>query len=217
MCVCLCVCACVCVSILRCVRITDTGLGYLSTMSSLRSLYLRWCCQVHWALNLPLLHIRRPYSHLSIHFTLSPLQSVCQSIYLSICCALPSLSLSIYLSISLSLSISFFPFSWNGHSLSPTHTIHSHLCVVMPVCCCMLLLSLFVSGISSFPSSLFHFGCLPLLPLPPLCIPLFLPSYSIVFGNAYPGPGLHWHGREPKLLARGLTLRAPENLIYIYN
>ena len=78
-------CACVCVSILRCVRITDTGLGYLSTMSSLRSLYLRWCCQVHWALNLPLLHIRRPYSHLSIHFTLSPLQSVCQSIYLSIC------------------------------------------------------------------------------------------------------------------------------------
>ncbi|KAI4821872.1 hypothetical protein KUCAC02_007448, partial [Chaenocephalus aceratus] len=29
----------------RCVRITDTGLGYLSTMSSLRSLYLRWCCQ----------------------------------------------------------------------------------------------------------------------------------------------------------------------------
>ena len=128
-----------------------------------------------------------------------------------------SLSLSIYLSISLSLSISFFPFSWNGHSLSPTHTIHSHLCVVMPVCCCMLLLSLFVSGISSFPSSLFHFGCLPLLPLPPLCIPLFLPSYSIVFGNAYPGPGLHWHGREPKLLARGLTLRAPENLIYIYN
>uniref|UniRef100_A0A8C2ZHJ6 F-box and leucine-rich repeat protein 16 n=1 Tax=Cyclopterus lumpus TaxID=8103 RepID=A0A8C2ZHJ6_CYCLU len=28
----------------RCVRITDTGLGYLSTMSSLRSLYLRWCC-----------------------------------------------------------------------------------------------------------------------------------------------------------------------------
>lgn len=30
----------------RCVRITDTGLSYLSTMSSLRSLYLRWCCQV---------------------------------------------------------------------------------------------------------------------------------------------------------------------------
>ncbi|RXM33756.1 F-box/LRR-repeat protein 16 [Acipenser ruthenus] len=30
----------------RCIRITDTGLGYLSTMSSLRSLYLRWCCQV---------------------------------------------------------------------------------------------------------------------------------------------------------------------------
>ncbi|TTJ38832.1 F-box/LRR-repeat protein 16 [Bagarius yarrelli] len=30
-----------------CVRITDTGLGYLSTMSSLRSLYLRWCCQKH--------------------------------------------------------------------------------------------------------------------------------------------------------------------------
>uniref|UniRef100_A0A8C6UT60 F-box and leucine-rich repeat protein 16 n=1 Tax=Neogobius melanostomus TaxID=47308 RepID=A0A8C6UT60_9GOBI len=30
----------------RCVRVTDTGLGYLSTMSSLRSLYLRWCCQV---------------------------------------------------------------------------------------------------------------------------------------------------------------------------
>lgn len=29
----------------RCVRITDTGLSYLSTMSSLRSLYLRWCCQ----------------------------------------------------------------------------------------------------------------------------------------------------------------------------
>lgn len=27
-------------------RITDTGLSYLSTMSSLRSLYLRWCCQV---------------------------------------------------------------------------------------------------------------------------------------------------------------------------
>ncbi|XP_051797266.1 F-box/LRR-repeat protein 16 isoform X3 [Acanthochromis polyacanthus] len=34
------------VSSFRCVRITDTGLGYLSTMSSLRSLYLRWCCQV---------------------------------------------------------------------------------------------------------------------------------------------------------------------------
>ncbi|MEQ2253619.1 hypothetical protein ILYODFUR_034045 [Ilyodon furcidens] len=33
-------------STVRCVRITDTGLGYLSTMSSLRSLYLRWCCQV---------------------------------------------------------------------------------------------------------------------------------------------------------------------------
>lgn len=32
--------------VFRCVRITDTGLGYLSTMSSLRSLYLRWCCQV---------------------------------------------------------------------------------------------------------------------------------------------------------------------------
>uniref|UniRef100_A0A2K5K710 F-box/LRR-repeat protein 15-like leucin rich repeat domain-containing protein n=1 Tax=Colobus angolensis palliatus TaxID=336983 RepID=A0A2K5K710_COLAP len=31
---------------LECVRITDTGLSYLSTMSSLRSLYLRWCCQV---------------------------------------------------------------------------------------------------------------------------------------------------------------------------
>lgn len=31
---------------IRCVRITDTGLSYLSTMSSLRSLYLRWCCQV---------------------------------------------------------------------------------------------------------------------------------------------------------------------------
>ncbi|XP_074821944.1 F-box/LRR-repeat protein 16 isoform X1 [Natator depressus] len=30
----------------RCVRITDTGLSYLSTMSSLRSLYLRWCCQI---------------------------------------------------------------------------------------------------------------------------------------------------------------------------
>lgn len=37
---------CVCVCAFRCVRITDTGLGYLSTMSSLRSLYLRWCCQV---------------------------------------------------------------------------------------------------------------------------------------------------------------------------
>lgn len=37
---------CVCVCTFRCVRITDTGLGYLSTMSSLRSLYLRWCCQV---------------------------------------------------------------------------------------------------------------------------------------------------------------------------
>lgn len=36
----------VCVCTFRCVRITDTGLGYLSTMSSLRSLYLRWCCQV---------------------------------------------------------------------------------------------------------------------------------------------------------------------------
>lgn len=34
----------------RCVRITDTGLGYLSTMSSLRNLYLRWCCQVSMAL-----------------------------------------------------------------------------------------------------------------------------------------------------------------------
>ncbi|XP_014442471.1 F-box/LRR-repeat protein 16 [Tupaia chinensis] len=30
----------------RCVRITDTGLSYLSAMSSLRSLYLRWSCQV---------------------------------------------------------------------------------------------------------------------------------------------------------------------------
>ncbi|XP_064867061.1 F-box/LRR-repeat protein 16-like [Oncorhynchus nerka] len=35
----------------RCVRITDTGLGYLSTMSSLRSLYLRWCCQVQYTLD----------------------------------------------------------------------------------------------------------------------------------------------------------------------
>eukprot|EP00058_Branchiostoma_floridae_P021544 XP_002607034.1 hypothetical protein BRAFLDRAFT_127069 [Branchiostoma floridae] len=29
-----------------CVRITDTGLGFLSTMTSLTALYLRWCCQV---------------------------------------------------------------------------------------------------------------------------------------------------------------------------
>jgi len=35
-----------CAFFCRCVRITDTGLGYLSTMSTLRSLYLRWCCQV---------------------------------------------------------------------------------------------------------------------------------------------------------------------------
>uniref|UniRef100_A0A2R8MA82 F-box and leucine rich repeat protein 16 n=1 Tax=Callithrix jacchus TaxID=9483 RepID=A0A2R8MA82_CALJA len=45
----------------RCVRITDTGLSYLSTMSSLRSLYLRWCCQVpaltprDWGIGCPLL------------------------------------------------------------------------------------------------------------------------------------------------------------------
>ncbi|KAI8512354.1 F-box/LRR-repeat protein 16 [Branchiostoma belcheri] len=30
----------------ECVRITDTGLGFLSTMTSLTALYLRWCCQV---------------------------------------------------------------------------------------------------------------------------------------------------------------------------
>lgn len=30
----------------RCVHITDIGIGYISTMLSLSSLYLRWCSQI---------------------------------------------------------------------------------------------------------------------------------------------------------------------------
>ena len=30
----------------RCSQVTDLGLGFLSTMTSLQRLYLRWCCQL---------------------------------------------------------------------------------------------------------------------------------------------------------------------------
>ncbi len=33
-------------SVLRCVHISDIGVGYISTMLALHSLFLRWCSQI---------------------------------------------------------------------------------------------------------------------------------------------------------------------------
>jgi F-box/leucine-rich repeat protein 16 len=34
------------VLLLRCVHVTDIGIGYISTMLALHTLYLRWCTQI---------------------------------------------------------------------------------------------------------------------------------------------------------------------------
>ena len=49
----------------RCNLITDMGIGYLSTMSSLRKLFLRYCQQVH-DLGLHHIYSMRKLTHLSL-------------------------------------------------------------------------------------------------------------------------------------------------------
>ena len=49
----------------RCNLITDMGIGYLSTMASLRKLFLRYCQQVH-DLGLHHIYSMRKLTHLSL-------------------------------------------------------------------------------------------------------------------------------------------------------